>query len=90
MPEEILSEELKEKTVLDLTGCKVEELLYYVSKNTPVLAMTGKNQAVLITGYSSSNINYYDMSSNVTRSMTYGKADEWFAENGSIFLAYIN
>ncbi|MCC8168696.1 MAG: hypothetical protein LIO37_05095, partial [Clostridiales bacterium] len=50
---EILQNNLTEYKVLDLTGCPVEGLLFYVSNGNPVFAMTGSQSAVLIVGYNS-------------------------------------
>lgn len=38
------------KKVIDLTGCTLEEVLYFVSNKRPVLAWTG-TESVIITGY---------------------------------------
>lgn len=89
-PGELLQSQLENKTILDLTGCRAEELAYYISRQAPVLAVTGKKSAVLLTGYSASNLNYYDMEEKKTKSITYEEADQWFAQYGNIFFAYID
>ena len=81
---------MKEATVLDLTGCNVEEVLYYISNENPVFAMTGKDSAVLIVGYSSSQIFYFDPTTQVTSSLSYDRAQEWFENAGSVYLAYLD
>ena len=48
---------------VDLTGCTLEQLCYLVGKGTPVLAMTGMNRAILLTGYSEDSFTYIDPSS---------------------------
>lgn len=88
-PTGILQNTLRESVVLELTGCNVEEVLYYVSCGSPVFAMTGAKEAVLITGYSSSQIYYYDFASKGTKSISYEEADEWFASVGNVFLTYL-
>ena len=55
-PKQILLNTLKDATVLDLTGCTVDEILYYVSNGYPVFAMTGSNDAVLVVGYDANNV----------------------------------
>lgn len=89
-PKEILESSLEDKMVLDLTGCTVEELIFYVSRQSPVFALTGNNQAVLITGYNSSSIYYYHPDTGRTESMEYEEADQWFADAGSIFFTYLD
>lgn len=54
-PYEILSENLDGR-VLDLSGCSVNMILYYVSQGYPVLAIEGRDTAELITGYDPQNI----------------------------------
>ena len=45
---------------MDLTGCTMDELQYTISRETPVIAMIGENNAVLLTGYNKTNIAYID------------------------------
>ncbi|GFI10079.1 hypothetical protein IMSAGC007_02546 [Lachnospiraceae bacterium] len=54
-PYEILSENLDGR-VLDLSGCSVNMILYYVSQGYPVLAIEGRDTAELITGYDPQNV----------------------------------
>lgn len=88
-PKEILENNLKNVVVLDLTGCVAEDVLFYVSKGNPVMAMTGSQNAVVILGYSSSNINFYNPTKNKIESVTYEKADEMFRQGGNRFLTYL-
>ena len=88
-PIEILNEQLEGAIVLDLTGCKVEELLYYMNKQSPVLAFTGTNSAVLLVGYTSGTVSYYDPQNGLVSQMSWESADEWFAKSGSVFSSYV-
>lgn len=54
-PYEILSGHLSGR-VLDLSGCSLNMVLYYVSQGYPVLALEGADTAELITGYDPQNI----------------------------------
>ncbi len=85
---EILQNALNDYTVLDVTGCSVEGLLFYISNGHPVLAMTGPDSAVLIVGYSSEEIYCYNPLTGKNTSYTQEEAEELFAAAGSIFLAY--
>ena len=67
-PKSAIENTLKDSVVLDISGCTVEEILFYVSKGSPVFAMTGTDSAVLVTGYSSGSIYYYDPQTHSTRS----------------------
>lgn len=87
-PKAVLETTLKEYTVIELTGCGVNEVLYYVSRGKPVLAMAGTDNAYLITGYTSDRIFYYDPSVRDTRAMKIEDADALFESYGNVFLAY--
>lgn len=54
-PYEILTEQSAGR-VLDLSGCSVSMIQYYISQGYPVLAMQGGSSAELITGYDQQNI----------------------------------
>ena len=88
-PKDILESTLNDSMVLELTGCKVEDVLYYVSCGSPVFAMTGSKDAVLITGYSSNKIYYYDFNAKGTKSLSYEDAEKWFSSAGNVFLTYL-
>lgn len=77
-PKQILLNTLKDATVLDLTGCTVDEILYYVSNGYPVFAMTGSSDAVLVVGYDANNVVLYDPAMGQTYKRTTADADEMF------------
>jgi hypothetical protein len=56
---EILEQELGEDNCL-LPGCSLSSTLYYVSNGMPVVALTETGGAVLIVGYDTQNILYYE------------------------------
>ncbi len=87
-PKAVLETTLKEYTVIELTGCNVNEVLYYVSCGKPVLGMAGTDNAYLITGYTSERIYYYDPSEGNTKTMKLEEAESMFESFGNIFLAY--
>ena len=47
-----------EKT--DLTGCTLDQVLYVINKGCPVIALTSADHAILMTGYSKTDITYFD------------------------------
>ena len=89
-PKSAIENTLKDSVVLDISGCTVEEILFYVSKGSPVFAMTGTDSAVLVTGYTSGSIYYYDPQTHSTRSKSYKDADDWFRKAGYIFFTYLD
>jgi hypothetical protein len=88
-PKEVLENTLKDAIVLDLTGCTAEEIIYYVSNGSPVFAMTGADSAVLVTGYSSTHLYYYNPETGKKESMNMDDAAQWFADAGNIFFSYL-
>ena len=88
-PKNILNNTMKDANVLDLTGCSVEEVLYYVSCGSPVFAMTGSNDAVLVIGYDASSVAIYDPSTGTSYRRLMAEADEMFANAGNVFFTYL-
>lgn len=87
-PKSILNNTLKDMNVLDLTGCDTEEILYYVSCGSPVFAMTGSNDAVLVVGYDSTSVVIYDPAIGMTYRKPIEEADEIFENAGNVFFTY--
>lgn len=88
-PKEILADTMQNTVVLDLTGCTLEEILYYVSRGTPVYALKSAHSPVLVVGYDSDSIVLYDPKENTTYSKKKEEVNQMFEEAGNIFLAYI-
>ncbi len=84
-PYEILSEET-EGRVLDLSGCSVSMVLYYVSRGYPVLALEGGSQAELITGYDPQNIVVTDPLTCESSKRGMNDSTQQFADLGNLFL----
>lgn len=88
-PKSILNNTMKDATVFDLTGCDVEEVLYYVSCGSPVFVMTGSEESMLILGYDASNIIVYDPGRGITYRKSLENAREEFGNTGNIFFTYL-
>lgn len=88
-PVEIMQNALKNATVLELRGCTIDDLLYFIDQGTPVLARTGTDKAILLTGYSSSYIYYYDPATKQSKSIDYNGVESLFAGGGNYFIAYV-
>lgn len=89
-PKGILNNTMKDADVLDLTGCSVDEILYYVSCGSPVFAMTGSDDAVLVVGYDSNNIVIFDPKVGMSYRKTISEADELFGSAGNVFFTYLS
>lgn len=85
---QILTEALTDRKVIDLTGCSVDQVLYYVNLKTPVFAVAN-NEAVLIVGYDEHNTIFYNPQTNATYKMGLQDSNAMFEASGNIFLGYI-
>lgn len=89
-PKNILNNTMKDAQVFDLTGCSVDEILYYVSCGSPVFAMTGSDDAVLVVGYDNNNVIIFDPSLQTTYRRNMSDAVEMFANAGNVFFTYLS
>lgn len=88
-PIDILQNALTDVRVLNLTGCNIDDVLYYISNGAPVFAMSGTKNAVLLTGYDAKNISIYDPVYNQTYRKSMDDASELFANAGNVFITYM-
>lgn len=76
-------------TVMDLSGCTVEEMLYLISNGYPVLLLKDAQSAVIMTGYDQTGtITYFDPDEGKTHTVAQEKFEELAAESGNSFLSY--
>lgn len=87
---EILEENLENARVLDLSGCSLDAILYYINKDIPVLACMNDGNAVLIIGFNELNTVLMDP---LTGGTPYKKgmndSAQMFSENGNRFITYM-
>ena len=85
----ILDTDLQEETILDLTGCSLDAVLYYVNKDIPVLALLEDDNAVLIVGFNELNIVVMDPITGTLYKKGMNDSTEWLSENGNRFITYV-
>ena len=85
----LLKENLSPVQVLDLKGCSLDAVLYYVNRDIPVLACLNDGNAVLITGFNQYNVVIMNPAKGTLAKMGMNDATEWFVENGNAFITYI-
>ena len=88
-PIQILKSTLKESVVLELTNCTVDELLYFIDQETPVFVRTGVDKAVLLTGYTSDAVTYYDPALKQSKTISYDEITRLFEKGGNYVIAYV-
>lgn len=86
---EILEENLESAQILDLTGCNLDSVLYYVNQDIPVLAMLENGEAVLVTGFNEFNVVIMDPVRGTLEKKGMNDSAKWFEENGNHFVTYI-
>ena len=88
-PYEILQESLSDYQVLDLTGCTLDAVLYYVDQDLPVMVVLSDGNAVLITGFNELNIVIMDPLTGNLYKKGIKDSTEWFNQNGNCFITYV-
>ena len=75
--------------VLELSGCTLDSVLYYVNRDIPVLAMQEDGNAVLIVGFNELNTVLMDPLTGEVFKKGMNDSREWFEENGNSFITYV-
>ncbi len=88
--QEILEEAMPLARVLDLTGCSVIQVLYYVAQGNPVYARGEGGTPVLIVGYDERNVILYNPATNTTSRKGQKDSEEMFEKEGNVFLGYLD
>lgn len=86
---DILSENLENAQVLELTGCTLDDILYYVNMDIPVLVRMGQGKAVLVTGFNDSEVVILDPDTGTLSKVKKKQAESAFEEAGSYYITYV-
>lgn len=86
---DILKNNLTEATVLELSGCSLDSVLYYVNQDIPVLVLLNDGTAVTITGFNETQIVILNPVKGELYKISRNEASSWFEENGNNFVTYI-
>lgn len=89
MAKEILENNLTECQILDLSGCSLDSVLYYVNRDLPVLALLKDGSALLIVGFNELNVAVMDPKTGTIYKKGMNDSSQWFDENGNNFITYI-
>ncbi len=86
---QILESSLPGADVLDLDGCPLSTILYYVNQDIPVMAMLNDGTSLLVIGFN--NLSTVLMNPTTGTVYKYGMNDseKLFEENGNHFLTYL-
>lgn len=87
MPYQMLAKYLQRP--MYLKGCTLEEVLYFVSSNKPVIAMTSNKKAVVIGGYTGSKLTIYNPENGRQETVSRSQYEKIFKEAGNHFVSYM-
>ena len=76
-------------TVVNLTGCTLEEVLYQVSAQRPVIVSLGDAGNRVIVGYDAYNTLLYNPADQTTSYMGINDSTAAFEAAGNVFISYI-
>lgn len=85
---EICKKELGDKACL-LSGCSLDMIIYYISHGAPVMGLTEDGKAVLIVGYDSLNIIYYEAGQTTLKKAGRKDSTAMFERAGNYFFTYL-
>ena len=57
---DVLKNSMPDADVLDLDGCALASVTYYINKDVPVMALMNNDEAVLILGFDEKNYTLMD------------------------------
>ncbi len=87
-PFEILDSAKGDGLLLNLSGCTLDEILYYIGRGYPAYAVGTDGIPVLVFGYDSAKVKIYQPSDDTTVEMSIQEASDLFAAEGNIFFVY--
>lgn len=84
---DILNDALSGKNVLDLSGCSLDSILYYVNRDIPVLGIVN-DKAYLVIGFNQLQVVVLDPDKGWYK-MGMNEAETMFSESGNRFVSYV-
>ena len=85
----VLEKNLPDAQILDLKGCNLESMLYYVNRDIPVFASLSDGSAVLIVGFNEYNIVVMNPTTGKLYKKGMNDSRQWLEENGNSFITYV-
>lgn len=86
--QQVLESHTKSEAIV-LTGATLDEVLYFVWKGQPVLAMKENGNPVVLTAYTSGEVTYYDPEKGRTVTAEKSKAETAFEEGGRLYISFL-
>ncbi len=86
---DMIEERIEGADALELKGCTLSSVLYYVSIGKPVVAETDGGHIVMIIGYDPQNTVIFDPSKGSIYKKGMNDSTEWFSSHGNEFVSYV-
>lgn len=86
---EILEEAMPGAEVLELQGCTLDSVLYYVNQDIPVLFIGDDGEAVLIVGFNDLNTVWMNPENGRVYKVGMNDSKKFFEQNGNNFITYL-
>lgn len=74
---------------VDLTGCELDQVLYVINRGCPVIALVEAEHAVLLTGYTTTDITYIDPDDGSAHTVGMSSMAKQTENGGNVFIGYI-
>lgn len=74
---------------VDLTGCTLDQVLYVINRGCPVIALVDSDHAVLLTGYTTTDITYIDPDDGGSHTVKMSTLADQTESSGNMFIGYI-
>ncbi|RKM56153.1 hypothetical protein D6855_14935 [Butyrivibrio sp. CB08] len=85
----ILKQSLPEAQILELDGCPMQAMLYYVNQDLPVLVMLNDGSSVLLIGFNQQNTVLMNPQNGQVYKYGMNDTEKLFEENGNHFITYV-
>lgn len=86
---QILEECIEDIQVLDLTGCTLDQVLFYLNQDIPILMVSGEGNAVMLTGFNDTEVVILDPNAGTLAKQKKTAVTETYVDAGYGFITYI-
>ena len=73
-----------------MTGCTLNQVLYVINKGCPVIALTDSSHAILLTGYTTTDVTYVDPDTGEENTVSVNDMEAMANGSGNTFIGYVH
>ena len=85
---EILDKYMMDRIALNLSGCPLDIVYYYLDQDIPVLVQTGEESAILLTGYNSNEFVWMEPDEGTLHKVSRETSENYFKERKNRFITF--